>query len=116
MLRRQRKKPMTITAPNDEMVQLYRNLYKRSGIHPENMIDPIVRNDRLKGAGIFKKIGKAVAAPVKFIRKHKVVSKVGSVIPGKVGVAVRTGAKILGAGLIEEAGLNGRGHPPDIYH
>ena len=116
MLRRQRKKPMTITAPDDEMVQLYRNLYKRSGIHPENMIDPIVRNDRLQGAGIFKKIGKAVAKPVKFIRKNKVVSKVGSVIPGKVGVAVRTGAKILGAGLIEEASLNGRGHPPYIYH
>lgn len=116
ILQRQKKKPMTITTPDDEMIQAYRNLYKNSGIRAENMIDPIVRNDRLKGAGIFKKIGKAVAAPVKFVKKHKLASAVGSFIPGPAGVAVRTGAKILGAGLIEEAGLNGRGHPPYIYH
>ena len=116
MLQRQRKKPMTISAPSDEMVQLYRNLYKRSGIHPENMIDPIVRNDRLKGGNVFKKIGKAVAKPIKFIKKHKIASTVANFIPGPVGVAARIGAKALGAGLIEEAGLNGRGHPEYIYH
>lgn len=116
MLKRQRKKPMTISAPNDEMVQLYRNLYKRSGIHPENMIDPIVRNDRLKGGNIFKKIGRAVAKPVKFVKKHKIASKVANFIPGPVGTVARIGAKALGAGLIEEAGLNGRGHPNYIYH
>ena len=43
ILQRQRKKPMTITTPDSEMVQAYRNLYKNSGIHAENMIDPIVR-------------------------------------------------------------------------
>ena len=116
MLKRQRKKPMTISPPSDEMVQLYRNLYKRSGIHPENMIDPIVRNDRLKGGNVFKKIGKAMAKPVKFIKKHKIASTVANFIPGPVGVAARIGAKALGAGLIEEAGLNGRGHPSYIYH
>ena len=116
MLKRQRKKPMTISPPSDEMVQLYRNLYKRSGIHPENMIDPIVRNDRLKGGNVFKKIGKAMAKPVKFIKKHKIASTVANFIPGPVGVAARIGAKALGAGLIEEAGLNGRGHPEYIYH
>ena len=116
MLKRQRKKPMTISPPSDEMVQLYRNLYKRSGIHPENMIDPIVRNDRLKGGNVLKKIGKAMAKPVKFIKKHKIASTVANFIPGPVGVAARIGAKALGAGLIEEAGLNGRGHPSYIYH
>ena len=116
MLQRQRKKPMTISAPSDEMVQLYRNLYKRSGIHPENMIDPIVRNDRLKGGNVFKKIGKAIAKPVKFIKKHKIASTVANFIPRPVGIAARIGAKALGAGLIEEAGLNGRGHPEYIYH
>ena len=116
MLKRQRKKPMTISPPSDEMVQLYRNLYKRSGIHPENMIDPIVRNDRLKGGNVLKKIGKAMAKPVKFIKKHKIASTVANFIPGPVGVAARLGAKALGAGLTEEAGLNGRGHPEYIYH
>lgn len=116
MLKRQRKKPMTISPPNDEMVQLYRNLYKHSGIHPENMIDPIVRNDRLKGGNVFKKIGRAAAKTGKFIKKHKIASTVANFIPGPVGVAARLGAKALGAGLIEEAGLNGRGHPDYIYH
>ena len=116
MLQRQRKKPMTISAPSDEMVQLYRNLYKRSGIHPENMIDPIVRNDRLKGGNVFKKIGNAAKKVGKFVKKNKIASAVANFIPGPVGIAARIGAKALGAGLIEEAGLNGRGHPEYIYH
>lgn len=116
MLRRQRKKPMTIMVPDDDMVQAYRNLYKHSGYHPENMIDPIVRNDRLKGGNVFKKIGRAVAKPINFVRKHKIGTRIGNVIPGPAGKVIRTGSKLIGAGLIEEAGLNGRGHPGYIYH
>lgn len=116
ILQKQRKKPMTISPPTDEMVQLYRDLYKDSGIHPENMIDPVVRNDRLKGGKFFKKVGKVLSAPVRVARKYNVVSSAAKYIPGPAGKAVRMGARALGAGLIEEAGLNGRGHPPYIYH
>lgn len=120
MLKRQRKKPMTISAPSDEMVQLYRNLYKDSGIHPENMIDPIVRNDRLQGGNFFKKAGRAIGnAAVKtgrFIKRHKLASTAAAFVPGPWGIAARVGARMLGAGLTEEAGLNGRGHPDYIYH
>lgn len=116
MLKRQRKTPMTINPPSDEMVQLYRNLYKDSGIHPENMIDPIVRNDRLQGGNFFKKVGRAAVKTGKFIKRHKLASTAAAFIPGPWGVAARIGARALGAGLTEEAGLNGRGHPPYIYH
>ena len=116
MLKRQRKKPMTIVQPDDEMVQLYRNLYKHSNVRRENEIDPIVRNDSLKGGNILKKVGKAVTRPVRLIRKGKLASAAASFIPGPIGLAARVGARALGAGLIEEAGLNGKGHPDYIYH
>lgn len=116
ILKRQKKKPVTMDPPSVHMIKLYRDLYKDSGIHPENMIDPIVRNDRLQGGNFFKKVGNAVAKPFKFVKKHKIASTAASFIPGPAGVAARAGAKILGAGLIEEAGLNGRGHPAYIYH
>ena len=80
------------------------------------MIDPIVRNDRLKGGNVFKKIGNAAKKVGKFVKKNKIASAVANFIPGPVGIAARIGAKALGAGLIEEAGLNGRGHPEYIYH
>ena len=115
LLKKQRRKPMTVMTPDDEMVQNYRNLYKYSGVRRENMVDPLVQNDRL-GGNVFKKIGNAVAKPVNFVRKHKIASKAAAFIPGPMGIAARMGAKALGAGLIEEAGLNGRGHPPYIYH
>lgn len=116
MRQRQKKKPMSITPPSDEMIQLYRNLYKDSGIHPENMIDPIVRNDRLQGGNFFKKVKRGLSKVGKFIKDKKLASTAAAFIPGPAGIAARLGAQALGAGLVEEAGLNGRGHPPYIYH
>ena len=118
LLKKQKRRPMTVMTPDDEMVQLYRNLYRNSGVRRENAVDPLVNNDRLnrQGGNVFKKIGRAVAKPVNFVKKHKLASAAASFIPGPVGIAARLGARALGAGLIEEAGLNGRGHPPYIYH
>ena len=117
LLKKQRRKPVTVMTPNDEMVQLYRNLYRYSGVRRENTVDPLVQNDRLnRGGNVFKKIGKAVAKPVNFVKKNKLASTAAAFIPGPVGIAARLGARALGAGLPEEAGLNGRGHPPYIYH
>lgn len=114
MKRKSKKIPMSITPPDDEMVRLYRNLYARSGIHPENMIDPIVRNDRLRGGNILRKAWNAV--PVVVGKAANGVSKILGTGGRLRRRRHRRHRRRHGGGLIEEAGLNGRGHPDYIYH
>ena len=123
--------------PNDpatDLVMGYRELYRNSGITRENpiyfdykrTIPPNVtpmRPHKMKlhkiqaaGGDNRGKKGGCFISSGRFISGGKFLKKVFNSAAKTAATSARVGRKIIGRGLTEEAGLNGRGHPDYIYH
>lgn len=126
---RRKVKPVA-SNPETDLVNGYRELYKNSGITrqtpvffdykrtiPPNVVP--MRPHKMN-------IRKITAAGGRFIKGGRFMSGgnfLGKVFKSAASTAKaslrglkRVGKKIIGRGLTEEAGLNGKGHPDYIYH